>query len=163
MNKINNVNGLLWNILLSLAWVAVTGTFSIANLLLGFVIGFAVLFLVRSIAGIPNYFIEVRKVLGLAAYLLWELIIASLRVGWDIIRPQFHMRPGIIAIALDAQTDAEITLLGNMITLTPGTMTLDVSSDRKVLYIHTLYLDDPAQVAEGVKGGFERRLLDILR
>lgn len=163
MINVNNVNGLLWNILLALAWTAVTGTFTIANLVLGFAIGFGVLFLVRSIAGIPNYFLEVRKVLGLLAYLLWELVLANLRVAWDVITPTFHMRPGIIAVPLDAQTDAEITLLGNMITLTPGSMTMDVSSDRKVLYVHAMYVDEPETVTENVKGGYERRLLDILR
>jgi multicomponent Na+:H+ antiporter subunit E len=163
MINVNNVNGLLWNILLALAWTAVTGTFTIANLVLGFFIGFGILFLVRSIAGIPNYFIEVRQVLGLLAYLLWELMLANLRVAWDVITPTFHMRPGIIAVPLDAETDAEITLLGNMITLTPGSMTMDVSSDRKVLYVHAMYVDEPETVTDDVKQGFERRLLDILR
>jgi len=163
LNNVNNVNGLLWNILLALTWAAVTGTFSIGNLLVGFVLGFAILFLIRRIAGIPNYFVEVRKVLSLILFLLWELLLANLRVAWEIVRPRFRMRPGVIAIPLEAQTDFEITSLANLISLTPGSMSLDVSTDRKVLYIHALDVQDPEELIGQIKEGFERRLLDVLR
>jgi multicomponent Na+:H+ antiporter subunit E len=163
VTNVNNVNGLLWNILLALAWAAVTGTFSVGNLLVGFAIGFGILFLVRRIAGIPNYFIEVRQVAMLLGFLLWELVLANLKVAWDIVTPRFHMRPGVIAVPLEARTDTEITLLANLITLTPGSMALDISSDRKVLYLHAMYVDDPEKLIEGIKEGFEARLLDVLR
>lgn len=163
MNHVNNVNGLLWNILLALAWAAMTGIFSIGNLLVGFVLGFAILFLIRRIAGIPNYFVEVREVLSLILFLLWELLLANLRVGWEIVRPGFHLRPGVIAIPLEARTDTEITLLANLITLTPGSMSLDVSTDKKVLYIHALDVSDPEKLITQIKEGFERRLLDAMK
>jgi multicomponent Na+:H+ antiporter subunit E len=75
------------------------------------------------------------------------------------------MRPGIIAIPLDARTDLEITLLANLITLTPGTLSLDVSADRRVLYIHVMYIDndDIEAVRRNIKDGFERRVLEGLR
>jgi multicomponent Na+:H+ antiporter subunit E len=73
------------------------------------------------------------------------------------------MRPGVIAIPLDAQTDIEITVLANLISLTPGTLSLDVSADRQTLYIHTMYLDDPEAARRGIKRGFERRVLAVTR
>jgi multicomponent Na+:H+ antiporter subunit E len=75
------------------------------------------------------------------------------------------MRPGIIAIPLDARTDLEITLLANLITLTPGTLSLDVSADRRVLYVHVMYIDndDIEAVRRSIKDGFERRVLEVLR
>jgi multicomponent Na+:H+ antiporter subunit E len=74
------------------------------------------------------------------------------------------MHPGVIAVPLDARTDAEITLLANLITLTPGTLSIDVSADRKVLYIHTMDLgDDPVRFRREIKEGFERRLLEVMR
>jgi multicomponent Na+:H+ antiporter subunit E len=75
------------------------------------------------------------------------------------------MRPGVVAIPLDVQTDAEITLLANLITLTPGTLSLDVSTDRRVLYIHVMYIDndDVEAVRRKIKEGFERRVLEVLR
>jgi multicomponent Na+:H+ antiporter subunit E len=75
------------------------------------------------------------------------------------------MRPGVIAIPLNARTDVEITLLANLITLTPGTLSLDVSADRSVLYIHVMYIDndDIDAVRRKIKEGFERRILEVLR
>jgi multicomponent Na+:H+ antiporter subunit E len=73
------------------------------------------------------------------------------------------MTPGIIRIPLSARTDLEITLLANLISLTPGSLSLDVSDDRKVLYVHAMYIGDKDAYIAHVKNGFERKLLDILR
>ena len=72
-------------------------------------------------------------------------------------------RPGVVAIPLEAKTDAEITFLANVITLTPGTLSLDVSEDRSTLYVHTMFLESPEVLRESIKEGFERRVLELLR
>ena len=72
-------------------------------------------------------------------------------------------RPGIIAVPLDAKTDVEITLLANLVSLTPGTISLDVSDDRSVLYVHAMFVEDPQRLCQEIKSGFERRILDLLR
>jgi multicomponent Na+:H+ antiporter subunit E len=76
-----------------------------------------------------------------------------------------HVCPGVIGIPLDARTDAEIALLANLITLTPGSVTLDLSEDRRVLYIHAMYIDggDVEAYRRSVKEGLERRVLELLR
>ena len=76
-----------------------------------------------------------------------------------------YVCPGVVAIPLDARTDAEITLLANLITLTPGSVTLDLSEDRRVLYIHAMYIDggDVEAYRRAVKDGLERRVLELLR
>jgi multicomponent Na+:H+ antiporter subunit E len=73
--------------------------------------------------------------------------------------------PGVVAIPLDARTDAEIALLANLITLTPGSVTLDLSEDRRVLYVHAMYIDggDVEAYRRSVKDGLERRVLELLR
>jgi multicomponent Na+:H+ antiporter subunit E len=68
-----------------------------------------------------------------------------------------------VAIPLDVETDVEITLLANLITLTPGTLSMDISDDRKVLYVHAMYVDDPEALRAEIKNGFERRVLEMLR
>jgi multicomponent Na+:H+ antiporter subunit E len=73
------------------------------------------------------------------------------------------MRPAIIAIRLDARTDVEITLLSNLIALTPGSLGLDVSDDHSVLYVHGMFVDDPEAFRRSIKHGLERRLLELLR
>jgi multicomponent Na+:H+ antiporter subunit E len=153
----------LWNILLAIAWAALTGRLTPANLLIGFGLSYLILLYVQRITGPSNYFVKVRQVIGFVLFFLWELILANLRVAHDVVTPTHHMRPGVIAIPLDAQTDVEITLLANVITLTPGTLSLDVSSDRRVLYIHAMYIDDMETLRASIKDGFERRTLEVLR
>ena len=95
-------------------------------------------------------------------FFLRELVVSNLRVAYDVLTPTDYMRPGVIAVPLDAHTDGEITLLANLISLTPGSLSLDVSTDRRVLYVHMMYLDDPEQAREQIKY-FESRLLELLR
>jgi len=73
--------------------------------------------------------------------------------------------PGVVAIPLDARTDVEIALLANLITLTPGSVTLDLSEDRRVLYVHAMYIDggDVEAYRRAIKEGLERRVLELLR
>ncbi len=157
------MKGFLWNIALALAWAAVTGNFTFGNLVVGFSIGLLILIFTRRIVGSPDYLIKVRQVISLVLFFLWELIKSNLRVAYDVLTPKHHMRPGVLAIPLDAQTDAEITLLSNMITLTPGTLSLDISADRKTLYLHDMYIDDVDAARRRIKHGFERRILEVLR
>ncbi len=91
---------------------------------------------------------------------LRELLISVKEVVLTILRPSRAERSGIVAVPLDVQSEAGIALLANMITLTPGTTSLHVSEDRKVLYVHVMNLSDDSVAA--IKGGFERRVLDVL-
>jgi multicomponent Na+:H+ antiporter subunit E len=157
------MSALLWNLLLALAWVAATGVFSFDNLVVGFLMGFLSLYISRRVVGSPRYFNKVGQVISLLAFFLWELLLANLRVAHDVLTPRHYMRPGVIAVPLDAETDNEITMLSNLLTLTPGTLSLDVSVDRKVLYVHAMYIDDAEEVRRKIKDGFERRVLEVLR
>lgn len=157
------MNALLWNLLLALAWVAATGVFSFNNLLVGFLLGALALYASRRVVGSPRYFNKIGKVIGLLVFFVWELVLANLRVAHDVLTPRHYMRPGVIAVPLAAKSDNEITLLSNLLTLTPGTLSLDVSADRKVLYVHAMYIDDADEVRRKIKEGFERRVLEVLR
>lgn len=152
---------LLANVLLALAWVAVTGRFTPTNFAVGFLLGFVALRLAGG--GEGRYGRRLRLALGFAVFYLWELVLANLRVAYDVVTRTHHMRPGILAIPLDARTDAEITLFANLITLTPGTLSLDVSPDRRTLYIHAMYIDDVALFRRRLKEQLERRVLELFR
>lgn len=157
------MNAFLWNVMLALTWVAGTGYFAPSNFLIGFALGYLVLVFTQRAVGSENYVAKVHQLLGLALFFLWELILANLRLAYDVLTPRHHMRPGVIAIPLDAKTDLEITLLANLISLTPGSLSLDVSTDRRVLYVHVMYIDDEEAVRRKIKEGYERRVLEVLR
>jgi multicomponent Na+:H+ antiporter subunit E len=159
------VSSLLANLLLALVWVAMTGDLSPANLLVGLVLGFVALFAAQTVLGSTPYARRMWRVLAFLGFYIGELIMSNVRVAADVVTPRHRAQPGVVAVPLDAQTDAEITLLANLITLTPGTLSLDLSADRRTLYVHVMYLDhdDVALARREIKEGLERRVLEILR
>jgi multicomponent Na+:H+ antiporter subunit E len=154
---------LLWNILLALVWAAITGNFSERNLLIGFAIGFVLLFITRREPASRGYFERVPKAAGLAAFFVWELLKANFTAAVDVLSPRPRLRAGVVAVPLDAKTDIQITTLANLITLTPGTLSLDVSTDRRVLYVHVLHLDEEIdEFRRKTKQDLERRVVEVI-
>ncbi len=98
------------------------------------------------------------EVPAMLAYFVWELVLANLKVARDVLMPVKRLRPAVVAVPLDLETDWQITLLAILITLTPGTLSLDVSTDRRVLFIHAMHVDDPDALRREIKSGFERRI-----
>jgi multicomponent Na+:H+ antiporter subunit E len=157
------MNAFALNVFLAVVWAASTGQFSLANLAIGFVIGYLVLVLVGPIIGATTYVRRVLSVVGFAGFFIAEIVKANLRLTRDVLTRGGRMRAAIIAYPLKAETDEEIVILANLLSLTPGTLALDVSADRTVLYIHTLYYDDRESFNREISGGFERRVLELLR
>jgi multicomponent Na+:H+ antiporter subunit E len=153
----------LWNVLLAFVWATMTGQFTLGNVVVGFLLGYGILLLAQRVVGPSRYFLRVRQLVGFALYYLRELVSANLRVARDVVAPTYAMRPAIVAIPLDARTDIEITLLSSLIALTPRSLGLDVSDDRSVLYVHGMFVDDPAAFCRHIKEGLERPLLELLR
>lgn len=156
-------NRFLSNILLTFIWVAITGDFAFLNYVFGFILSFIILYVITKGRGDAKYFKIIPKLIAFIFFFLWELLKAILQVAYDVVTPKFYMTPGIVRVPLEAETNLEITLLANLITLTPGTLSLDVSDDRKVLYVHAMYLSDKQAFIDDIKNGFEKRLLEILR
>ena len=153
----------LLNIALALAWAAFTGVFTPGNFFLGFGLSYLALLMGRRALEPSPYFDKMGQALGFAFFFCKELIVANLRVAADVLTPSYYMKPRVLAIPLEAKTDVEITALANLISLTPGTLSLDVSSDRRVLFIHAMYAADAQKVQRDITQGLERRLLDLVR
>lgn len=157
------MNLLLFNVLLALAWAAVSGSFSLGNLLFGFVLAALALTLIREQVGSVGYFSRLRRVASLIFLFVYELILSGFRVAVLVLTPNMNLKPGIFAYKLKVDRDLEITLLANLITLTPGTLSVDVSADRSTLYIHALDCADPDQIRHDIADGFERKILEAFR
>lgn len=153
---------LLLNLLLALAWVALTGEFTPLNLGIGFALGFMALWLTRRNGDQPGYVRKIGVVVSFALFFLWELLLANLRMAVVLIRPYRTLQPGIVAVPLDLDSDLAVALLANLITLTPGTLALDVSSDRAVMYVHAVDVRDANAFRREIKHGFERRIKELL-
>jgi multicomponent Na+:H+ antiporter subunit E len=153
------------NIFLPVVWMALTGVFTLANYALGFLVSSFVLWITHR-PGEVAFFVyleRMRRWTVFFAFFLWELTVASMRVVFDILTPRHRMRPAIIAVPLDLSTDSEITLLANLITLTPGTLSLDISPEKDILYIHAMYVDDIEEFRRNIKDRFEKRVKEVMR
>lgn len=152
----------LLNILLAIAWVALTGEFDAGNFIIGFVIVYILLALTRPSESARAYTAQVRGILSFSLFFLKELVFSSLRVTVQVLSPTLNMQPAVVAVPLDIRSDAGITLLGNLITLTPGTLTLEVAEDRSQIFVHAMHVDDVEAFRREIKDGFERRILKVM-
>jgi len=155
------MNIFLINIILMLAWAMVNGEITPGNLLAGFVLGYLMLALTQRALGTSSYTSRVPAVIAFVGYFLWELLKSNVRVAVEVLTPGNDMKPGIVAVPLTCQRDLEIILLANLITLTPGTLSIDVSDDKKVLYVHSMYIDDVEEFRASIKNGFEKRIMEL--
>ncbi|KKX46679.1 MULTISPECIES: Na+/H+ antiporter subunit E [Sphingobacterium] len=153
----------LMNLLLSFIWVALTGSMYYTNFLFGFLLGFFILWVMNRNEVDQRYFYRVPKTISFLFFFLYQMIIANLQVAYDVITPKYFFKPGIVKYKMDAKSDFEINLLSTFISLTPGTLILDISEDKKILYIHVMYLHDKQKFMTELKNNVERKLLEILR
>ncbi len=154
----------LINVLLAIAWVFVTGGFSVLNGVFGFLLGLTALSLIREQIGTIGYVRRVRRVASLALLFLFELVMSAIRVFRLVLTPDLStLQPGFIAYPLTVDRDFEISLLANLITLTPGTLSVDVSDNRRTLYIHAIHVPDPDAMRQDIATGFERKIMEAFR
>ena len=156
---------LFLNILLTFVWVALTGQLNYINFFFGGALGYFILWtlVMRSKKGEMDYFYRVPKIVMFIMYFIVDMLQANLQVAIDVMTPNYHTTPGIIKYQIDAKTDFEITMLTNIIALTPGTMVIDIAEDKKHIYIHTMYLKDKEKFIQRMKERTEKKLLEILR
>ncbi|MCU0832376.1 MAG: Na+/H+ antiporter subunit E [Rhizobiaceae bacterium] len=146
------------NLVFAILWMAVTGTFSLPNFVLGFVFGALALYLIREQTGSDGYFARWRRIGALVRLFLYELAMSAWRVATMVLRRDMDLKPGIFSYETALTRDAEITLLANLITLTPGTLSVDVSDDKRTLYIHAVDCRDIEATRADIRNGFEKRI-----
>jgi len=156
-------------LILTIFWAALQGSFAPADLLLGVILGTAVVLFARPLydANDPSEQTKVSSALRpvqrfgrflvLVLVFFRELITSSIRVARYTLQPKLNIRSGIVAYPLGVSTDREITALANLITLTPGTMSMHVSDDRSTLYIHTMSVasESGEEVIEDIQTSLE--------
>ena len=150
---------LLGSILLALAWAAWQGEITLTNLVVGYLFGNVVLAVLAKGNVLPSTLtLRMAHAAGLAGYFIWELVLANIRVAIDVVRPHTTIRPAVLAIPLDVTKDGEILLLSMLINITPGSVTIDLSDDRRTLYVHVMHMKSADVSRREIKEGFERRV-----
>ncbi len=150
------------NVVLAVVWSSLWADFTLPSLGTGFLLGYAALWVAQPLfGGQVLYFRRVWRVLKLFAFFLYELVVSSIRVAWDVLTPTHRSNPAIIEMPLDVKSDIEILLVTNLISLTPGTLSLDVTPDRKTLLVHAMFADDPDALIAELKDGMERKVREV--
>lgn len=149
---------LLASLFLALLWCLLGGSFSLPNIVLGLAAAWVSLWLVREQRSFDLPAVRLWPLVRLFFLFLRELALSAQRVAFLSLAPRLALRPAIFAFPLSLTRDAEITLLANLITLTPGTLSVDVSPDRRVLYVHALHCPDLAVARQEIADGFERAI-----
>jgi multicomponent Na+:H+ antiporter subunit E len=149
-------------LLLALVWLALTAELSVGNAVLGVVVAVVVLRLSRGLrAESATFRVRPFRLVALIVFLLWEIVLANLRVVVAVLGPRRWLRPAVVAVPLEIERDEAVVLLANMISLTPGTLTIDVSPDRRTLYVHTMFTQSPESLRRDIKRRFEPRVRGV--
>ncbi|MCL7413220.1 MAG: Na+/H+ antiporter subunit E [ANME-2 cluster archaeon] len=157
---------LYYSIPLGIMWCFVHGTVSIQNFLFGLLLGPVVIRPFRELYDFDqelSFKREVRKIPKQIIYflvLIMEITKASIMVSKIVISPKIDIKPGIIAVPLRTRTNGGITAIANTITLTPGTLTIDVADDRSVLYVHSIDASYPESIRMSIRDDLERFVLE---
>ncbi len=149
--------------LLVLAWMALTGDWSAPAFVFSCGLAWVLLRVVRPPGGQGFRRVRLTRLPGLMLYVLKEIVAANLKVAAAVIAPAGRVRPAIVAVPLSVDRDEEIALLAGLITLTPGTLSLDLSPDRRTLYVHAMAVTSPDDLRHEIREGFERRILEVFR
>lgn len=127
----------------------------------GFLAGYAALWILSRFTVYSAYFVTFPRVILYILNVVGELCLSGLRVAKVILSPRLDITPGIVAVPLRLKSDAAILILANSITLTPGTLSLQVSDDKKTLYVHGMFLKDPEAFRREITAGFERKIMEF--
>ncbi len=155
-------------LLMTLVWATLHGSFSVGVLVLGVLFSWATLRISRPLFNREedNFIATGRPLrrlwrsLVLLLVFLREVVLSALQVAWYVLQPSLTIQPAVIEYPLHVQTDREITVLANMISLTPGTLSMDVAPDRSAIYVHAISVstDDGQDVIDDIKGSLEKHI-----
>lgn len=151
------------NLIIAAVWTLLQETLSWESFALGYIIGFIVLYFTVRRLETPLYTQPIVAFLKLTGVFLLEVVKSSVRVSYLVLHPRLPVSPGLITVPLDVQSDEGITILAGMISMTPGSLSVDISDDRAYLYVHALEADDPEAAAREFKQVFERRIMEVYK
>jgi multicomponent Na+:H+ antiporter subunit E len=129
----------------------------------GFLIGVLILYLMHRFFGMQFYLKRIFAVGKLISIFVWELIISSLLVLRQICSPKLNITPGIFTYKTALQGEGEITTLALLLTLTPGSVVMEVSPDGKLFYIHAMDIEkSKISVLRSIES-FEKVIMEVTR
>ncbi|WLR55763.1 Na+/H+ antiporter subunit E [Mesobacillus subterraneus] len=154
---------ILLNFILAFVWMFLKTSYSPASFFVGYFFGLLIIYIFRRFFTSRFYILRVVAVLNLIYIFNLELVLSNVAVLKAVLRPKLNIKPGIFAFPTELKEDWEITMLANLITLTPGTLVVDVSDDNRILYVHAMDITDADEAIQSIKNTFEKAIMEVSR
>lgn len=144
-------------------WLLLAATVEPAHLLLAAVLAVLLPLATQRLRDEPAGLRRPRVAARLAVRVLWDIVVSNIEVARRILGPESRIHPGFVWVPLDLSNGHGIAALAGIITMTPGTLSAELSADRKHLLVHCFHLDDPAATVAQIKRVYETPLREIFR
>lgn len=151
------------NLVIAGVWMFLQQTLAWENFVVGFLIGSLIMFFAVRRLDAPFYLRRIVAFVKLAVVFALEVVRSGIRVSYLLLHPNLPVSPGLVAVPLDVTSDEAITVFAGMITMAPGSISVELSDDRKYLFVHALEADDPHKAAAFFKNAFERHILEVFK
>ncbi|MBR2564816.1 MAG: Na+/H+ antiporter subunit E [Paenibacillus sp.] len=151
------------NLIIAFVWMFLNTTWNGISFLTGYILGLLLIGAMRRFFPQRLYIVRVWAIIKLILLFLKELVRASIEMIREIIRPELHIRPGIFSYRTQLSSDWEVTLLCMLISLTPGSLPLEISGNKRKLFIHALDIKDEEKLRNDIRNTFEKAIMEVTR
>jgi multicomponent Na+:H+ antiporter subunit E len=151
------------NLIIAFVWMFLNNAWNGVGFLTGYLLGLLLIGSMRRFFPQRFYIVRVWAIIKLIALLFKELVRASIEVIRQIVKPKLDIRPGIFTYKTQLSSDWEVTLLCLLISLTPGSLPLEISGNQRKLYIHALDIKDQQKMSDDIKNTFEKAIMEVTR
>ncbi|MDA3131083.1 Na+/H+ antiporter subunit E [Aliibacillus thermotolerans] len=154
---------ILFNFIIAIIWMFLHDAWNALTFISGYFIGFLFIFALRRFFPTRFYGYTVIAVVKLVFLFISELISSSILVAKQVTRPTINVTPGIFKVHTNLESDWEITLLSSLITLTPGSVVIEIAMEEKVLFIHAMDIPESEALVLKAQEKFERAIMEVTR
>lgn len=151
------------NIIVAIMWMFLSESYEFSTFFVGYLLGIGLLFILQRFIPDSFYMRRVWKFVKLILLFVRELVLSNIDIVKLVYKPKLDIQPGIFTLPIDVRSNFEITLLANLITLTPGTLSIAVSDDHTKIYIHAMDIPDVEQSIADIKDTFEKAIMEVTR
>lgn len=151
------------NLAVSFMWMFLSESYTFKTFLFGYVLGALLLLLLNRFFPSKYYLKPTYKFIVLFIIFMRELILSNIDVVKLVYKRNPEIEPGIFKMPIEVKQNWEITLLANLITLTPGTLTVAISDDHSTLFIHAMHIDTIDESIESIKNTFEKAIMEVTK
>ncbi len=154
---------ILLNLLIAMVWMLLHDEWSTLTFAIGFLLGFLIIYSFRRFFPTPFYGRKLWAILKLIYLFGIDLILSSVVVIGQVIRPRLNIQPGIFKMETKLKTEWELAMLVNLLTLTPGSVVMEIAPEEGMLYVHTMDLKTNEQSVRKTKNKLEDVIIEVMR